>query len=103
MAIADERNAWIHRSQPSAISPRPSSRFVARTRRGPWSAARDARERLYTAAHQTVARDHDLRIAAAGWCEAAAHADARRDGRERALIAVNRRDGDRLCVAESNQ
>ena len=62
-----------------------------------------ARQRLPSAAHDAVACDDDLRVAAARRREAAAHADARGRGRERALIDVNRRRARAACAFHDEQ
>jgi hypothetical protein len=86
----------------SAIRNPQCSRLIARPLSRPWSAPRYPAQRFRASADDPVSRDHPLRISAAGRREAAPQPDARRRGRERALVQTDRSEGERLRVPQEN-
>jgi hypothetical protein len=74
------------------------SRIISRSHRRPRAATSDPLQGLPSTAHDSVSRDDDFRVMAAGWREAAAEPGPRRQRRQRVLIGPNPGERERLRV-----
>jgi hypothetical protein len=98
--MADGYGRWRSSNQPSVMTR--ELWFIERSLNGPGSAPRYPAQRFRASADDPVSRDHSLRISAARRREAAPQPDARRRGRERALVEMDRSERERLCVPQEN-